>query len=1691
MRLCLNSSLLKALVLAMSLISLPSTLQAGHMYDDLGIDLYRNLAENRGDFAAGATNVDVYDKSGNVVGTIPIVPDFGALLPAHGGLAGGQNWVIDCVHAGSPGSFSFSNRLGADGTPVEESYRTIQSVYAGEWNILDLAVHRLNKVATDVVHWEYATDDKYTDPKLAFENLQDVTIWRAGSGTQVTYNEDGTVAGYHDYGQATAGTVTPKSYQTETNTVSDGRGNTITVDSSRLLGTPLVDVDREENIVANNGNSGDSGSSVIFYNEETKSFQFIGVHTASSSPKDATSTPYMDYSDEFFDHVILGSTKVFNAKETSWTVLGADASGVVQLKGATVGSDSIQALAQGKRGDTSTAGSLATDAEMWASLDWVLNNGNTTLNFAGSVNTGAGTMQFLRSADSSSQKPATYFLNASDSSVNFQTAGYIIEEHVRVTSTLTGQAGDEWRIVGENARMNSANEYEIYGGFFELAGSGNNSVDLNLGVGVTVYLNRENGFAAQDVQINTGSTVILADAKQINGELQFGTSGGTLELNGVDYSRSSENLYVFDRKAHIMNSKTNSDVTFSYSKTTGDAGHELKSAFYDSASLKSDGTGVLHLSFDATAAADKTIQLSNTVQISGDISIKNADMSLTGYQLELANPDQHVTEANYSPALDPDRWVQVAMSAGAISVSSSSTLTLGQQVSVTSKTLSVDSSSSIVLEDQSRYSGAMSVSGSAQLHQGSSLSGSLTMKTGSTLVIDEGGHYDMDLTMERGSSAYLAGQTSLTGSITNEGTMNLNGQLSLSKTIQNSGTLTFAEDIALDLSQLNGGVASSKYQIFIKGTAENFTSLNSNNVIGQGTEAYLWTFNSDGSITQNAVQREFTIDRTQDFHMSSKSFISGDSLRFMFADHSSLILEEAGLSVARFYVDGVSMSLEGNGHQLEVERMLISSGGSIELIGDGLMDDTRILQLNGATDTEVILNMDAGQIEDKGWLDYYTGNVTVRNGVYVQGDKAFDFNHLNIEESGTFVIADVARIETAFHGEGTVRADGVSHVTFSGLADFVGHIDTAATSIHFEGISQAQLHLDAIDTLYLANGANSSGAITGTGTVQVAVDDQAQLSGLESFTGKLDVDGHIQLSGEAALSRIDLDSGATLELLAGAQISSATAERWLSRYDIILGAGAHLNESSTQLMLRGDNVNIGGSGTYSVKGISLSRGSAGTLNINEDAIVHIVGTSTEGYGTGHASFQLSASNHNNTLNISGTLISEAAVVNMDGRASVNVLNGGTLELRQGGTAYNHNATMGASAIYVRDGGTLLMGNQQDTIDYTASLGVFLFSGATVGADAGDHDVTIYHTLRNPDEGVTLNFLTEAERTLTIASTLGNMHANVVGDGTLKLANVGSTKAISLEAAELIFAQDSVQLDTLQINAASRISSEAKAPQLTTAQLSVAAGGAALELDSSISRLELGNSMAKIALDNTQGTMRISAQGSKDAILSNTQISHAHVEDAGIKYARELTLTEAKFSRVDIVDSFFLVEGAAEIADSSINANSSFELARGGSLTFTDMHFDSWRVAMIGTSKDFAGAMKDAVTLQNSSLTVTATARYSLTELAVHDVHGLDALTQMATIEGLLYLDVVGYDLEAMMASGESFAFDFAGVDFEQDATLLDELVLRTQGYELMLSSGTYMGDGAIAFNYIPEPSTATLSLLALAGLLARRRRQSS
>nr|WP_254240799.1 S6 family peptidase [Actinobacillus suis] len=164
----------------------------------------------------------------------------------------------------------------------------------------------------------------------------------------------------------------------------------------------------------------------------------------------------------------------------------------------------------------------ATDAEtqaIWAkSKDLIFGGQGGTINVTdgADINMGAGSLTFNQN-----------FILGGNGRLN--SAGYIVNKGATLTSTLTGQAGDTWRKIGE--------------GTFRVQGSSNNEAELNIGDGTT-YLERQNGYAASHIRLASGrGTVVLKDKNQLKITqdkdqtntvgFAFGTRGGILDLNGT------------------------------------------------------------------------------------------------------------------------------------------------------------------------------------------------------------------------------------------------------------------------------------------------------------------------------------------------------------------------------------------------------------------------------------------------------------------------------------------------------------------------------------------------------------------------------------------------------------------------------------------------------------------------------------------------------------------------------------------------------------------------------------------------------------------------------------------------------------------------------------------------------------------------------------------------------------------------------------------------------------------------------------------------------------------------------------------------------------------------------------------------------------------------------------------------------
>ena len=144
-------------------------------------------------------------------------------------------------------------------------------------------------------------------------------------------------------------------------------------------------------------------------------------------------------------------------------------------------------------------------------------NAAYTINVSEDSDLGAGYVHFAAKG----RKNVTFNV-VSDKSHQLDSAGYVVDAGVQANVSLRNWDSAymrEWRKVGE--------------GTLNICGKdGNNEIFLNVGGTGKTLLNQSGGYAAYNVLLNTGSTVVIKDTSQIYRDLTFGNGGGVLDMNG-------------------------------------------------------------------------------------------------------------------------------------------------------------------------------------------------------------------------------------------------------------------------------------------------------------------------------------------------------------------------------------------------------------------------------------------------------------------------------------------------------------------------------------------------------------------------------------------------------------------------------------------------------------------------------------------------------------------------------------------------------------------------------------------------------------------------------------------------------------------------------------------------------------------------------------------------------------------------------------------------------------------------------------------------------------------------------------------------------------------------------------------------------------------------------------------------------
>ena len=752
----------------------------------------------------------------------------------------------------------------------------------------------------------------------------------------------------------------------------------------------------------------------------------------------------------------------------------------------------------------------------------------------------------------------------------FNHAGYVINEGAEVHVQLTNPAEymREWRKIGAG---------DLY-----IEGSGNNDVLLNLGGSGKTYLNREGGYAAYNVLVNTGATVVISDTEQIKRDLTFGNRGGTLDMNGnsmdwytaaeaADSTRAGFSINALTEDALVANYSGSSTLTYKEAGNTTYAGSFADSAdsslkiIYDEA----EGTWTLNSIRTNLQHSDSGLQVdSGTVVLRGTNTIHGAG-SASG-----------LNENRYS---HEDDW-HYADAAMNVTVTDGGTFELGSHARLTGN-VTVESGGTYVMREGVRHTKEY-VEGGQVLEDTGKYAAYFGHKGD---VVLNGGTFAVQFNEGVDST------TSYAGSVTGTGAMTVDAGT-------DGGTFAFSGEVADGVSKtLNRG------QLQLSGTAAADTTNK-------------WLVNAGGVMVQfeNAADTLGVIDAASTGVLGLNA---DTTTQLDLSSHSQLGIGALSGTTVQYGAAGTSEKLSslnlGGGGTLVVNYAL--SGSDTLNVNAGTMCGGEINLQNVAADYCGTVNVQAagGSVSLTTGTEGAFNNATVNvnsGGIYRLTDDQHTLGGtLNVNAGGLLQGKDMV-----LRGKDGVEEAQNYHLELSGKMEYDsftvengatlnlregGRLD-AENAATISGTGMMRLNrLTLSDKVNLENGGTmyGNGGTIGSGAKVLAT---AGTGKLNAGSGTFNVNGQI---GAA--------EGATLRLENGA-------------FNIYSGS---VNADGGTIELDCSTVNLGHKVNYATQNIG------GTLSIVNDVTINADQTSTDYSNPTHNINHLHiADGHKLTLNDPGS-----------------------------------------------------------------------------------------------------------------------------------------------------------------------------------------------------------------------------------------------------------------------------------------------------------------------------------------------------------------------------------------------------------------------------------------------------------------------
>ena len=761
MKLHLPVSLFKAVLSLLTVAAVVTSVpvSASVQHQDASVVTYTDFGQNAGRYSVGVTNALLqYVNRNGVVLTYTggqadyVLPhgmiDFSAGYYRSTAAAISANCVATVKHNGAI-SADFTQQYYGIGTENAIRYQAIE--YKGDATFsqvvdpshpsaaasyqTDHKVTRLSKIITDVDPAEIYDNSKTTGGMLGYH---------AGSGRFTLSDYGGNLnqlAGSYSY--VTGGIMQLNGY-------SGTLGDSYAIYHRLDYGQGGISTSNPLPWISLNG---DSGSPLYVWNNETQSYQYFGgtyggdagnryTIVASNTTFDkATVESYHEYVQmQGLGTVCLNAvtgvgetvtsgehstTKRYgNVTDASGNVLTNTAGHAVEYNGLASGLNTWGDLSALK--DTQNWYSynqsylLPSIEDLFFTEDLVFESAGSENNIVlnATVDLGVGYAQFSKA--NGAEGVVRYDISSGgNGSYQFNHAGYVVDSGVEVHSTLTGNSNHmyEWRKIG--------------GGDFYIEGSGNNHILLNVGGEGSTYLNRTNGYAAYNVLVNNGSTVVISDVNQIKRDLTFGNRGGTLDLNNqnLDWyltaespesNRAGFSINALTEAALIANYTGSSTLTYKEGGNTRYLG-----SFADSA------TGSLKVVYDGNGRWELNSIRTNLQHADSGLLVNNGTVALSGTNTVHAYGSDLSTENDRYFNEDDWHYADATMN---VTVRDSGTFELGSHARLTGDVMVEQGGTYVMreavrhrleyveggqrLEDTAQYSAYFGHKGNVQLNGG-------------------------------------------------------------------------------------------------------------------------------------------------------------------------------------------------------------------------------------------------------------------------------------------------------------------------------------------------------------------------------------------------------------------------------------------------------------------------------------------------------------------------------------------------------------------------------------------------------------------------------------------------------------------------------------------------------------------------------------------------------------------------------------------------------------------------------------------------------------------------------------------------------------------------------------------------------------------------------------------------------------